>query len=231
MFLKEPIRIVNEIYDYIGQTDDDYVDDYERKANDDLEKRLMPDEVKDVLLNCCQVSIGNIECNEDYTGKICDIGCAYGFILNKIKAKEKVGIDISLAYLKELDDTIAKIRCNAEDIPLSDHYFDVIICTDVFEHVQDELKLSNEIERLLRPGGVLLLATPWEQDLSVYETEEYIQKYKKYKYVHLRSVNDELILRCFSNFNMIASTLITIGMRHMDISPYPLRFMQLQKNY
>ena len=121
--------------------------------------------------------------------------------------------------------------CNAEEIPLESNSIDTIICTDVFEHVENEMNLVGEISRLLPVGGQLLLATPWEQDLSVYETEEYITKYKKYDFVHLRSVNDDLIKKCFPNFSMNSSTIINIGMKHMKLKPYPLKFMNMEKKY
>ncbi|MFT5128681.1 MAG: hypothetical protein ACI8W8_002299, partial [Rhodothermales bacterium] len=86
-----------------------------------------------------------------------------------------------------------------------------------------------ELTRLIKPDGTLLLATPWGQDLSVYETEEYKTKYAKYKYAHLRSVIDEMIDRSFPELEMIASTIISIGMKHMTLKPYPLRFMVMRR--
>ena len=105
--------------------------------------------------------------------------------------------------------------------------FDTIICTDVFEHVQNEKLLANELERILKPEGQILFAVPWEQDLSIYDSEEYITKYKKFKYVHLRSVDFAVIQDCFPQFEIVCSTLITVGMKHMKLKPYPIRFMQL----
>ena len=96
-------------------------------------------------------------------------------------------LDISIDYLTQItDSSILRILCNAEEIPLESNSINTIICTDVFEHVENEMNLVGEISRLLPVGGQLLLATPWEQDLSVYETEEYITKYKKYDFVHFR---------------------------------------------
>ena len=89
--------------------------------------------------------------------------------------------------------------------------------------------MASELIRILKPTGNLLLACPWEQDLSVYKSEEYIKKYKKYKYVHLRSVDHEVINSCFSELHLLSSTLVEIGMKQMKIKPYPIRFMHFQK--
>jgi hypothetical protein len=93
----------------------------------------------------------------------------------------------------------------------------------------DETALARGLARIVKPGGQLLLATPWEQDLSVYETEDYKTKYAKYKYVHLRSVDDAMIARSFPDFEMVAATTIGIGMKHMTLKPYPIRFMHMRK--
>lgn len=45
-------------------------------------------------------------------------------------------------------------------IPLPDGYADVILCTEVFEHVPEPLRALREIERLLKPGGRLIFTAP-----------------------------------------------------------------------
>lgn len=225
VFNKQPFRVIDGVYDFL-KVHDDYVENYNQIAKDDSKERIMPDEVKEVILNCCELLLPHS--SESRT--VVDVGAAYGFILSKINAKQKIAIDISIDYLLQIPSRyIIRIRANAEDIPLEDHIADTVICTDVFEHVQNENAMASELERILKPGGKLFLATPWEQDLSVYETEEYLTKYKKYEYVHLRSIDDTVIQNCFPAFEMLSSTLITIGMKHMTIKPYSIRFMQLVK--
>src|SRR5205807_141643 len=40
--------------------------------------------------------------------------------------------------------------------------FDQIICTETIEHIQDDRKLIRDFARLLKPGGRLILSTPFE---------------------------------------------------------------------
>ncbi|MFT5130556.1 MAG: 2-polyprenyl-3-methyl-5-hydroxy-6-metoxy-1,4-benzoquinol methylase, partial [Rhodothermales bacterium] len=170
-----PIAVTDGIYDFLDQQDD-YSENYDQIAQDDLQKHIMPDEVKDVLLNCCQVAMTK-------SGTVVDIGAAYGLILTRVPAIERIGVDIAIDYLRKIPEDVLRIRANAEKIPLKSGIADYVICTDVFEHVLNELDLACELTRLIKPDGTLLLATPWGQDLSVYETEEYKTKYAKYKYV------------------------------------------------
>jgi len=50
--------------------------------------------------------------------------------------------------------------CSIDDIPVSDNSYDVIICTQVLEHVPYPQKVIDEFYRVLKPGGKLLLTAP-----------------------------------------------------------------------
>lgn len=46
------------------------------------------------------------------------------------------------------------------NIPVPDSSFDVILCTEVLEHVQEPIKAIQEMSRILKPGGRLFLTAP-----------------------------------------------------------------------
>lgn len=50
-------------------------------------------------------------------------------------------------------------ECDIADIPVPDEFFDVILCTEVFEHVPEPIKVIKEFSRILR-WGMLLLSAP-----------------------------------------------------------------------
>lgn len=74
--------------------------------------------------------------------------------------------DIEEAYLnraRELTHEHANLSCQVDDITRSklpaDH-FDLILCTEVIEHVPDPQAALHGLFRVLRPGGKLILSTP-----------------------------------------------------------------------
>jgi SAM-dependent methyltransferase len=50
--------------------------------------------------------------------------------------------------------------CDITEIPAPDESFDVILCTEVFEHVPEPIKVIKEFSRLLKGGGRLLVSAP-----------------------------------------------------------------------
>ena len=53
------------------------------------------------------------------------------------------------------------IICDITDIPEPNESFDVILCTEVLEHVPDPALVFPELSRLLKPEGTLILTAPF----------------------------------------------------------------------
>lgn len=51
--------------------------------------------------------------------------------------------------------------CDIVNVPEPDASFDVILCSEVFEHLPDAVRVLKEFERLLRPGGKLIITAPF----------------------------------------------------------------------
>jgi SAM-dependent methyltransferase len=52
---------------------------------------------------------------------------------------------------------------------LADGSFDLILCSHVLEHVPDDGAAMSELRRVLAPGGLALVLTPYRADRPTYE--------------------------------------------------------------
>jgi 2-polyprenyl-3-methyl-5-hydroxy-6-metoxy-1,4-benzoquinol methylase len=226
MFTKDPKRIIEDIYDYIGETSSEYVETYEKVWSDFKSEPTLETQA---IWNCCELLIDNYQ-PKDCCKNVIDVGCGFGYIINQILSREKVAVDVSLSQLRKVNSECFKVRTFAEDIPVESSYFSIVICTDVFEHVENAKELSSELYRILKPGGMLLFACPWEQDISIYESKEYKEKFQKYNFTpHLRSIDRQTIKTHFNDFKIISSTMITVAMKSMILKPYSIKFIQFLK--
>jgi len=100
-------------------------------------------------------------------GRILDTGCAFGFLLKRVKPyfKEVHGIDISRFAIarakKEVPFAKLKIEdINTEELPYSDKYFNLITALDVLEHTESIEKSLRKIIKKLRDDGYLIISMP-----------------------------------------------------------------------
>ena len=94
-----------------------------------------------------------------------DAGCSWGYATRffAARAASVAGIDLdaeAVAVARERYPSIDFQAAPLEAIPHPDEAFDVVLCLDVLEHVSDEQRSLDELFRVLRPDGVLILTTP-----------------------------------------------------------------------
>jgi SAM-dependent methyltransferase len=63
-------------------------------------------------------------------------------------------------HLKGPDPRQFFFRGSITSIPVSDDKFDLILCTEVLEHILDHEQALDELARVLQPGGWLLITVP-----------------------------------------------------------------------
>jgi dolichol-phosphate mannosyltransferase len=92
--------------------------------------------------------------------KTCDVGCGSSRILCDLP--HAVGVDMrhdKLAFMRRTNRRL--VQANGMVLPFRDQEFDCVICSEVIEHIPNEDgKLINELTRVLKPGGTLVLGTP-----------------------------------------------------------------------
>ncbi len=97
-------------------------------------------------------------------GKMADIGCGTKPLqgLCSPYVTEHIGIDHNEMFH---DSSNVDIFADAYNIPVPDGYFDCALSTDVFEHLEEPQKAFQETWRILKGGGILVLAVPFQWHL------------------------------------------------------------------
>jgi ubiquinone/menaquinone biosynthesis C-methylase UbiE len=68
-------------------------------------------------------------------------------------------------------------------IPVPDASFDAVMCTEVFEHIPDPVPAIAELHRVLRPGGTLILTSPFAS-LTHFAPYHFATGFNRFYYEH-----------------------------------------------
>src|SRR5579883_3004169 len=92
-------------------------------------------------------------------GLTLDAGCGSSLIIQSLN--NAIAMDYNFAkarYLQRLK--IPAVRASAFALPFKDETFDCLISSQVIEHIPREQVLFDEMWRVLRPGGMVIIGTP-----------------------------------------------------------------------
>ena len=122
------------------------------------------------LLKKLPIDVGQAKRRHDSAGKLIafsfvknvlnkkalDIGCRDGYWSDQLKTRGYTvsSLDLEPNYEFALKYDIEK------GLPYEDKSFDLVLCTEVVEHLHYPESLFREIERVLRPKGLVIITTP-----------------------------------------------------------------------
>ena len=142
--------------------------------------------------------------------RILDIGCGSGrhtCQAARFKNVTAVGIDIHLEEVRAaksgliFQDNLGltagqwmTLAADLSELPFNDQFFDLVICSEVMEHIPDQRSAINEMVRVLKPDKNIVVSVPrhWPEQICWRISKEYrstdnghIRIYKKAELVQL----------------------------------------------
>jgi 2-polyprenyl-3-methyl-5-hydroxy-6-metoxy-1,4-benzoquinol methylase len=98
---------------------------------------------------------------------VLEVGCGQGWLLRDLAGALPgalvAGIDVredAVSHARRLLPSAEVLVATAEHLPFGDHEFDLVVCSEVLEHVRDPREVLAEIDRVGR--GVSVLSVPDE---------------------------------------------------------------------
>jgi len=116
---------------------------------------------------------------------VLDAGCGIGYgleILAAAGAARSVGVDLDPAAVVVAQKQVAHLSATVEegdlrDLPFADNSFDLAVCFETIEHMQQGEQALSELRRVLRPGGRLVISSP-NPDVYQGGNEHHVREYR-----------------------------------------------------
>lgn len=154
--------------------------------------------------------------------KILDLGCGATCPSTLFTKGKKFGVDpIVNVYLEKdrqkLDGSIELFEGTGEEIPFEDGFFDVVLCRNALDHMENIDNVMAEIERVVKPGGVVIL--------SIYTYSPFIAFLKKASELvpMLRNIEHPFTFTpsqfrrfCAESFDVLEETTVFEGKSSID---------------
>jgi SAM-dependent methyltransferase len=144
-----------------------YLNNYDRIAADDLKVSIQAGTLQQFFNDRLLGYLGSV------AGlRVCDVGIGKGILFDELRRRgpaSLVGVDISMPYLERFARTpeVTVVLANAENLPFRDA-FDLVIATDILEHVMNVGDVMISIRESLVPGGRLVVRVPYKDDMLQY---------------------------------------------------------------
>jgi SAM-dependent methyltransferase len=191
VFDREPIRFHGTIP--VFSEPNEYTECYEKMAEKRLAFVREHGTIEEDRLQSENVTLDLIRRYSKAGQSILDVGIGLARLLEHFPELRRCGLDVSFRYLENAQRKGIEV-CYAliEEVPYKKEMFDIVICTDVLEHVIDLNLCVSKILSVIKPGGLLIARSPYKEDLSWYVSDA-----NPYKYAHLRTFDENSLRLLF----------------------------------
>lgn len=99
--------------------------------------------------------------------RVLDAGCGIGYgaaLMAEAGAAEVVGVDISETVVEaaraRVPEGVTLTTSDVASLPFGDGAFGLVVCFEVIEHVEDALRVLDELRRVVATDGLLVVSSP-----------------------------------------------------------------------
>jgi SAM-dependent methyltransferase len=144
-----------------------------------------------------------------------EIGAWPGYLGLSLKnlGYKVTGTDLEPERLGDLGIPVVKLNLNSEVIPFADNSFEFVVFSEVVEHLQSDRVISalKEINRVLVPGGVLVISTPNKTRLgAIFHNEKHPAS--EHGHGHEKEYRLDEIVRLMNEIQMIIVSAQTVSL-------------------
>jgi len=135
--------------------------------------------------------------------RVLELGCADGRIIDRVKADYKVGIDFVIKPLRNVKAQV--YASNISDLPFDDNSFDVVISSEVLEHL-DAITFHKALKEMNRVSSKhIIISVPYREQLI--QLLAHCSNCKKYyhAFLHKRSFSDNDFVEMLPDFKIVKS--------------------------
>lgn len=144
-------------------------------------------------------------------------GEGYGSNILSNNAQEVIGVDVSAEAIshaknKYTSENLKFIQGDATNIPLPNNSIDVIVSFETIEHHDKHHEMLNEIKRVLKIDGTLIISSPdkyYYSDIPQYKNHYHIKElyYEEFK----KLINQYFSVTYFFNQKTFAGSIIALN--------------------
>ena len=172
--------------------------------------------------------------------RICDLGCGTGGNLAALADEhDVVGVEFSPQAREYAQRRLGdRVRPGSlpDGVDLPAESFDVVLLTDVLEHIEDDVRSAQTALRLLRPSGIVVATVPAYQWLySEHDARHHhFRRYGKRQFRALWSGGDVLLLSHYNALLFPSAAALRLANRllprrvathGLEIPPAPINWM------
>jgi SAM-dependent methyltransferase len=149
-------------------------------------------------------------------GSILDVGCGRAWVAKHYLSK---GINVYSMDISETNPAKAvnlypskkhfAIAADSFRLPFVDGSFDCVIASEIIEHIVDPVKFINELFRVVKKGGQLIITTPYKEKIIYYLCIHCNKKTPAN--AHLHSFDEKKLEGLFSGYDLEEFNYNTFG--------------------